>query len=172
MCCKDWRAEWESGDLGFPSFHPCRMPHPPPNQPILNPCRSGRQAARGGEPAGRQSARTTLASASRSVSVQGKRPLKDAAVPSKRPDAPPILHHLRPRALCTSTSPFCRVSQAGSGIFHMLHPQLQLLRPLVFDMRFPAVATRSPLNLWSVNPSRLTLCLFGHLVLLITQWPN
>lgn len=64
---KDWRAEWESGDLDL-GFHawalsPAECPHPPPNQPPTHVGQADRRQEGGSQrAAGRQSAHTpTLA---------------------------------------------------------------------------------------------------------------
>lgn len=121
-------------------------------QPTPNPCRSGRrQAARGGGEGGQAFGTHPPSPGSpASVSVKGKRPLDDSTVPSKRPDAPPILHpspapnmpgarpHRRAGAVESRLS---QQAAAGSSIWYLLHLQLQLPGSRGFDTHFPAAAT-------------------------------
>lgn len=141
---------WGFG-FGVPCLAPWHLQNaaPAPNQPP-NPCRPGRQAARGGQPAGSGQAggrHTHPPSPSFPLGVcSGKTSALDSTVPSKRSDAPLILHPSRAPTWFTSTSPTVLstgVSQAGSGIWHLLHLQLQLQPPgsLGFDTHFPAAAT-------------------------------
>lgn len=79
--CEDWRAECESGDLDL------GLPHPPPTNPqpmSVRPTTGGKR--RGGRGAGIRHTHPPSPGSPASVSVQGKRPLDDSTVPSKRPD--------------------------------------------------------------------------------------
>lgn len=143
--CEDWRAECESGDLDL------GLPHPPPTNPqpmSVRPTTGGKR--RGGRGAGIRHTHPPSPGSPASVSVQGKRPLDDSTVPSKRPDAPPILHpspapnmpgarpHRRAGAVESRLS---QQAAAGSSIWYLLHLQLQLPGSRGFDTHFPAAAT-------------------------------